>query len=184
MIKAYIKTVVLMVIIFLSLGDFTCRASSEDASFETSAVEVSGLIITLDGSARAYKEPDTSSEVVIEFKEGESIYKTGESGDFYTIFYKGETLYIMVDEVSQESIASSEASADAQAEAVASEMKNQEKEDTLAFEREEKRIERDRNALIWKIVIAVLVVSIITVSIIIAVRNNRKAIEDSDKEWN
>ncbi|WP_185752394.1 hypothetical protein [Butyrivibrio sp. AE2032] len=154
----------------IGFGTAVTSFAEEAVDFSTETNVVSGQIIGLAGDADAYVSPDASSEKKASFAAGDSVYMISENDGWYEIFYKGETLYIPSDAISQDAFASAQAQAQEAAEAAAEELEQQEKQDAATAEAFVRQQRAERNALIWKIVIGILVVAIIAVSIVIAVK--------------
>ena len=143
-------------------------------SFDNSAPTYSGYVQELDADVKAYTEPKEGAEVGAEFTSGNSVYITGEAEGYYSIFYQGQELYIKTDDISSDSKDKSIEVNKAIEEEAGKELETNEKMDATYVESYERQLESARNALIWKIVIGVLVAAFIAVSVIIAVKNNKK----------
>ena len=140
-----------------------------------------GVVKELTFDADAYASKDTSSEVKMSFYKGDSVMVIGESDGWYEIFYGGETLYLQDLGEGLEDPAVAES--DTQEEEVAAlddEFEAYKQQDAVVSEAFVRQQRAEKNALIWKIVIAVLVVAIIAVSIVIALKNKKT---DDDTEW-
>lgn len=131
-------------------------------------------IMTLDKDVKAYAEPDDTSEVLREIVAGTPIAVVGEEDGYTVITYQDHDEYIKNEDISDEAKASSEASAEEKAELLDEEFDQLSKEDEAYIESLEKQRIKSRNAIIWKIVIAVLIVLLFTVSIIAGVKNSHK----------
>ncbi len=131
-------------------------------------------ILTLDRDVKAYAEPDDSSEVLREIAAGTAVAVVGEEDGYTVITYQDHDEYIKNEDITSEAKASSEASAKEIAELLDEEFDQLSKEDEAYIESLEKQRIKSRNAIIWKIVIAVLVVLLFTVSIIAGVKNSHK----------
>ncbi len=169
--------------------------ATEGVSFRENGASYTGQVVALDSEATAYSEKDTSSAVVMNFAAGDTVYVTGEDSEWFEIFYKGETMYISRGAVSDEAYQQSQAQAQELAEQVTEELEVQEKQAEAFAETFEKYKRGQKNAMIWKIIIGVLVVAIIAISVVAALKNNKNGdkgsknkesdddIEDLDEEY-
>ncbi len=149
-------------------------AASEELSGPVDGAVISGQVVTVSAAAQAFRDKDASGEAAVSFNAGDSIFLTGEDGDFLTIFYKGETLYIPKDSVNTADIQSSQQEAEKLASEVQEEIEAQSKEDEAFINTYYKMNKSQRNARIWFGIIVFLVALIVAVSVFIAVRNSRK----------
>lgn len=159
-------------------------AASEELSGPVDGVVISGQVVTVSAAAQAFRDKDASGEAAVSFNAGDSIYLTGEDGDFLTIFYKGETLYIPKDSVNTADIQSSQQEAEKLASEVQEEIEAQSKEDEAFVNTYYKMSKSQRNARIWFGIIVFLVAAIVAVSVYMAIRNNKKEklAENSDDD--
>lgn len=149
-------------------------ALAEDVPFKEESIVITGMVIYLDEPAIALDAPSDNANVVHEFAAGDPIFKIGEDGGYIVISYKGDSLYIKSETVSDETIAAAEASNAVMAEAVAKESEQLFERDLTFIDSYLRQQQRQKNALIWKIVIGVLVALFIIISVVIAVQNNKK----------
>ena len=99
---------------------------------------------------------------------------------FYAVsFFKGENLYIPKEGISEEAAMEAEKQSEELAAEVQEEMKEVSKQYEADLETYERQNVSQRNSMIWKIVIGVLVVVIIVLSVIIGVKNMKS--EEDDK---
>ncbi len=168
----------------LGFGAAVTSFAEESVDFNAETSAISGQALTLSNAADAYVSPDTSSEKKASFAAGDYVFVVSENGGWYEIFYKGETLYIPSEAIPQDALASAQAQAQETAEAAAQELEQQEKQAAASSEAFVRQQRAERNALIWKVVIGILVVAIIVVSIIIAVKSkdDQKAEEGAKAE--
>ena len=159
-------------------------AASEELAGPVDGAVISGQVVTVSSAASAYRDKDSSGEAAVTFNAGDSIYLTGEDGDWLTIFYKGEHLYIPKSEVNLADIEASQQQADELAAEVQEEIEAQSKEDEAYVNAYYKMNKSQRNARIWFGIIVFLVAAIVAVSVYIAIRNNKKdkLVEDSDDD--
>ncbi len=155
--------------------------AEENATFSEEEA-ISGNVMTLTTPGTAYREANESSEIVAEFAAGDSVFVVSKDGDWIQIFYRGENLYLKTNEGSaSEQVVQPDDSVEL-AKALEEEFSTQEAEldnYTDAMMRQESA---KKNAMIWKIVIAVLVVLIIVVSVIIGVKSSKSSSEEKSKE--
>lgn len=154
-------------------------ASDSDVSFSEESQSFTGQVMTLSEDANAYAGPDDTSAVVHSFVAGETVFVTDDSNGWFQIFYQGETLYIPNTSIGQQEAIEAQEQAEELTKDIESEMEAIDKSATLEMEALERQARSQRNALIWKIVIAVLVVAIIAVSVVIAFKNKK---EDENKK--
>ncbi len=178
--KRFFKALAFMLCAAFILGSVSITSFAEESTegeltSTVNASNVSGQITALDVDASAYREKDASSEVAMSFSAGDSVYIISEDDQWYEIFYKGENLYIPKEHVSEAAVAEAREEAEQLAKEVREEMAIQEKQDAAFSEAYVKYEKSQKNALIWKIVIAVLVVAILATSVIIAINNNKKS---------
>lgn len=149
---------------------------------------ISGDVNTIVSQTYAFEEPSMDSEKIRELNIGDTVFVTGQEGDFYVIYYKEMTLYVpkyAIDGtdapdsavgVSVNPDAASLASSARKAKedsnkALHEEFKQQEAyneilEDTLEQERKAKR-----NTVIWITVMVFLCVCMIAVSVLTVIGN-------------
>ena len=151
--------------------------STAEVSYTMDAQSVSGQVITLSEDATAYTAADESSDAAASFKKGDTVYVVGESDGWYQIFYKGEDLYIPISSIDSETALESQKQAQELAKEADEELKAAEKRDVAEIEAYWRQRKSEQNAMLWKIIIAILVVAIIAVSVVTGI-NNAKA----DKE--
>ncbi len=154
-------------------------AVSDIFTVTAQAIDVSGRLYTIDSDSQAHVSMDVSSEVKHEFKAGESMFVTNITDGWYEVYYQGELLYVRDNAISDEAMASNEQSFEEQVEALDKEFDEMEKADKTYIDSLQQQRIRERNSLIWKISIAVLIVLILGVSIFIGISNNKKAAKDS-----
>lgn len=138
---------------------------------------LSGQIMTLSDNTNAYATTDESAEVVHSFNKGETVYVVGESDGWYQIFYKGEDLFIPSSSITSEAALEAQKQSEELAEEVNEELKAAEKKDVAEIEAYWRQRKSERNAMLWKIIIAILVVAIIAVSVVTGIQNAK-----ADKE--
>ncbi|MBR4667563.1 MAG: hypothetical protein IKO76_02260 [Butyrivibrio sp.] len=163
-----------MVMAVVTTCKVTALADDSDVPFKEEAVVITGYPIALPQAATAYDAPSEDANVVHEFAAGDPIFKIGEDNGYIVINYKGESLYIKSDVFDAESMAAAEASNAAQAEEVSKELEQMQQNDQTYVDSYMRQVKSQRNALIWKIVIGVLVALFVAISVIIAVQNSKK----------
>ncbi len=168
-----------MFMVFVLTAKVTAFADDSDVPFKEEAVVITGYPIALPQAATAYDAPSEDANVVHEFAAGDPIFKIGEDNGYIVINYKGESLYIKSDVFDAESMAAAEASVAAQAEEVAKELEQMQQNDQTYVDSYMRQLKSQRNALIWKIVIGVLVALFIIISVVIAVQNSKKGDKDN-----
>ena len=138
----------------------------------------------LENPVTAYEQKDTSSNVIAEFSEGDSIFVTGADENWTEIFYKGETGYIPTDQIGNENIAAAEKSAEELGQEVEDEINKNDLDTSIAIDNYMRKQKQELNSLIWKIAIGVLVAAVIAVSIIIGIMNQNaiKVPENNNNE--
>ena len=148
---------------------------AQDANTEgeqgQSTQSFTGQIVTLSEDSKAYSQQDENSEVVHSFLKGETVFVVETTDDWYQIYYQGENLYIPINSITYEDVIEANKQAEEQAQIVTEELEEAEKAEEISLESLERRRISQRNALIWKIIIAGLVVAIIIVSVVIAISN-------------
>ena len=162
-----VLTTVVLLLCGSVLGGITVFAEGS-TTYSEDAVSIPGGLLILGKDADAYDVPAEGANVVHHFAAGETVFLTGEEGDYKTIFYKGETLYIR----SEDTVSATDGDAALQDE-LQEEMKLTAQADITYVDSFLRIQKSERNALIWKIVIAVLVVAIIAVSVVIGIRNSK-----------
>ncbi len=184
--KNIFKNIYLIIVLGMLLFVAGPTISAYASDYTEQSNTVSGEVVTLNSSVQARKEPSDDADVLFEFSAGESIYVVGEDNGWCEIFYKGETAYVKKDQIGEESIASSEASGDILKEELEDEFTQKQQFDITYVDSFHKQQVRDRNAMIWKIIIIVLVVAIIAISVVMTIRmknkNNEAKDSNSDKE--
>lgn len=150
---------------------------------------LAGTIMTVTKDTIARSQPDEGADVVVVFSKGENIFVVDEKNGWYEIFYQGETAYVKsASYVPNDAGAENSSSVSAVAETsinegLVEEFKQKEQFDVTYVDSFEKQQRRNRNALVWKIIIGVLVVAIIAVSIIVGIKNSKKSQDgESDKK--
>lgn len=154
---------------------------NDPVPFKETGVVITGMVVTLEQPAVALDAPSEDANVVHEFAAGDPIFKIGEDNGYIVINYKGESLYIKQDDGTQSAIEASEAANAAQAEALEKELEQMQQKDQTYVDSYLRLQQGQRNALIWKIVIGVLVALFIIISIVIAVQNAKKGNAKSGK---
>lgn len=172
---AVMKKVLLRIISFSIIISFIVfpitTTASGDISFSKESQSVSGQVMTLAKDTKAFKTPDENALVAQSFSKGETVYVVGESDGWYEIFYKGENLYIPGDSMNEDAVNEALEASKELAKEASEELKEAGKQDAVEIETYERQRQRDMNALIWKIVIASLVIIIIVFSVIIGIAN-------------
>lgn len=156
-------------------------AMAEEESAVTGSV-VSGQVTPLTEPATAYSQPDTSSEAVATFNAGDSVFLVSEEGDWYTIFYKGENLYIPKSNITSETLQAAEQQAQELGAQIDEELGLQEMQDESFVNAYYKMSKSRRNARIWIGVIVVLVAAVIAVSAIRVFKNKNKSEEKNEEK--
>lgn len=173
---------------FILLLMIMCIVLSSISMSVMSYAAISGDVNTIVSQTYAFEEPSMDSEKIRELNIGDSVFVTGQEGDFYIIYYKEMTQYVpkyaidgtdapaSVTGVSVNPDAASLASSARKAreesdKALHEEFKQQEAyneilEDTLEQERKTKR-----NTVIWITVMVFLCVCMIAVSVLTAIGN-------------
>ena len=150
--------------------------------FADETANISGTVMTVNMDVSAYEKPDENSSVIVTFKAGENVFVTEKTDEWLKIFYQGKTAYINRNDNSADEIASvAEASIN---ESLEAEFKQKEQFDITYVDSFERQQKRNRNAMIWKIVIGVLVLAIVAISVIIAVKNMRNGSDDTKNPEN
>ncbi len=160
-------------VLIFSIGftNLKVKAESDAVPFSNESVEITGSIVSLDQDVKAYASASEDADVLHEFKAGDSILISGQDGDFVTIYYAGETMFIKSDSISKAAIADSEEKAKELEEAVKNEaeIRNQQNQSYVdSFIRQE---ESQKRAMVWRIVIGALIVGLLIISVIIGVRS-------------
>ena len=142
------------------------------------AENVSGEVRTLVQDTDILSEASEGGTVTASLKSGDYVFVTGESGDYYVVYYKGNTGYIprtAIDGTPDSSGLASSARASEQSsiEAVSSELELEQQANETYTESLERQRTAQRNAMYWKIIIGSLVTAMIAVTIISAVRKAR-----------
>ena len=101
-----------MMIVFALVLGFT---QVDVRAFAQGQTEFVGNVVTLKRNVDAYRQMDTSSELVHSFQAGETVFLTGENNGWCQIFYKGEALYFQVDGAAEENVEEAAAKEDGQA---------------------------------------------------------------------
>ncbi|WP_026666815.1 SH3 domain-containing protein [Butyrivibrio sp. AE2005] len=173
--------VVVLLVVFALLVLFSRNIEAEESALVTK----SGTVTQLAAPATAYEQKDTSSKVIAEFSEGESVFITEADEAWTEIFYKGETGYIPTDQISNENMATAEKSAHDLGVGVTEEIKKNDLETSIAIDNYLRKQKQELNSLIWKVTIGVLVAAVFVVSIIIGIMNQNAIKEiESEKENN
>ena len=155
--------------------------ASEGVSFSEKSETFSGEAVTLEAATDAFETPSEDGNVAYTFSAGDSVFVTGEEGEFKTIFYQGKTLYIkegfsggkqtLGDDTGSQSVISVES--DEYDKALRQEFEEAEKENAAFIEAYVRLQSAKKRALIWKIVIGVLVVALLAISVIIGLKNKK-----------
>ena len=180
--KKVVTTLVPVIIcLMFAMAPILAMASDSDISFSAEGQSFTGQVMTLSEDTNAYAEPNETSDVIHKFSAGESVFVTDDSNGWFQIFYQGDTLFIPNSSISHESEVEAREQAEELAEDIEGELENIDKRATLEMEALERQARSQRNALIWKIVIAVLIVAIIAVSVVIGLKN-KKGDEKKEEE--
>ncbi len=142
---------------------------------------ISGTVTQLEDSVTAYEQKDTSSKVIAEFSEGDSVYVTNVDDSWAEIFFKGETGYIPLDQIGHENIAAAEKSAEEIGQAIDAELTKNDIETSAGIDNYLRKKNQELSAIIWKIAIGAFVVVIIVASVIIG-RMNKAESKEKDPE--
>jgi hypothetical protein len=177
--KVLLKAAVCITCMIITVMPVLAAEPTSEVSFTMDAQSVSGQVITLSEDAKAYTSADESTDVAESFSKGDTVYVVEEANGWYQIFYKGENLYIPVSSITSENVQESQKQAEELAKDVDEELKAAEKNDVAEIEAFWRQRRSQRNALIWKIVIAILVVAILVVSVVTGVKNSKA---EADKE--
>lgn len=122
-------------------------------------------IMTAAEDLDAKERPDASAKTVISYREGDSIFVTGELSDgWYRVQYRNIIGYVETGKVS---------ALDVDAEKLDEEFRTEEEKSIPVVEEIERRRAETRRSRIWGTVIAVLVIGIFAVSLV-SVRRGRK----------
>lgn len=153
------------------------------------AATISGEVKILVSDANIYTDASDKADVIQTLSEGDNAFVTGEKDDFYMVFYQGSTGYILksaidgqkssaenasteINQIKNASIAASaRASEAASKEAVQKELNSRELLDQSYVEAYEHQVKVERNMMIIKIIIGILVGLVI----IIGIRINKKS---------
>lgn len=169
--KALLGLLVCITCFIMSFTPAMAQGFGTDSSLNQEAQSFTGQIMTLSEDSKAYAAQDKNSEVVQSFTAGDTVFVVDTTDNWYQIFYKGETLYIPINSITEEDVEEAQKQAEEQAQAVSEELEKAEKVEMASIELLEKQRISQRNALIWKIVIVALVAAIIIVSAVIAISN-------------
>ncbi len=91
-------------------------ASTSVTTYAQGQTEFLGNVVTLKEKVDAYREMDTSSELVHTFAAGEDVFLTGEKNGWYQIFYQGGPLYFQLGGAQNEEVAEENEASDASSE--------------------------------------------------------------------
>ena len=140
-------TVLFMIAAFLLCGMRVQAAQDGQA--------VEGEIKQLESDATAKADRDETSATVMLLKSGDYIYVTAEDDEWYEIYYQDRTLYVEKNPPA--------ADIDYTAE-ITSEMEDLNDANLAWVEDYQAQLKAHRRTVVWRIIIAVLVVSFIAVS--------------------
>ena len=102
--------------------------SDDGPAIVRSASSVIGYVYDVTSATNAYASKDTSSQVKLSLKKGDTVFVIGSDGDWYQIFYRGEKLYVKKSAISEESVKAAETKAAEQEQAINEELEQQTKE--------------------------------------------------------
>ena len=174
-----LKILIAFVIALISFTNFYIYSyAGEDVSYNKNAGSISGNIVALDKAVDALDSPSDSGKVVHSFAPGDAVFVTGEESGYTVIFYQGESLYIKNSDISEEALTAAKASDEKRAQEVSEEMKANTKADETFVDSYMRLRNSQRNALIWKIVIGVLIAALLVVSVIIGIKSKQAAEEE------
>lgn len=165
----YIAVVAMTIMIaVISVVSISVTSYAEDVNAD--AQSFSGEVNTLSSDVDARKSPDSSAEIVASFKAGEPVYVLGESNGWVTIYYKGEEIYIKNSEGLLTSTINTEE--------VAEEMEKQAQTDKAWIESYESQLKAERNAKIWRIIIAVIIIGLVGYIVYATIKQNKNNSDD------
>ncbi len=143
---------------------------------------INGTAMQLNNDATAYELKDTSSEVFEKFAAGSYIFVVEADEEWVKIAYKGEFGYIPLIQIGMESIAGAEKSVEEMGQDIADEIDKLDHDTSLGLDNYWRKQRQQRNALIWKIAISILVVAIIVVSVIIGIKSSKSKADNEEKD--
>ena len=137
--------------------------AKEDAAAQIAECSV---IMTAAEDLDAKESPDASSETVVSYRKGDSIFVTGELPDgWYRVQYQDTTGYVETAKVAKMNV---------DVEALDQEFESEQEKGGLFVEEVERHRAEAKRSRLWGTVIAVLVAGIFATSIVSACRNRRK----------
>ncbi len=165
--------------VIMIAGACTCSMTAfandgDGVPYTEESITYTGHVMALDQAADAYDAPSEDANVAKSFAAGDTVFVTGEDGDYTSIYYAGKVLYIKKSDISEEAIAAAAAAIEEQNKALEEEFAQKTEEDIAYVNAFMRQQESQKKALIWKIVIGVLVGLIAIVSVIIGIKNNKK----------
>ena len=180
---------------------FTCLFSLIAPLCIKSYAAVSGEVDIIVSQTHAYTQPSVDSDSFLDLDVGDSVFVTGQEGDFYIIYYKDLTGYVpkyaidgtdapaSVTGVSVNPDAASLASSAKQLKeennkAVHEEFKEQEEYNEQLEKTLEQQKKSKRNTIIWISVMGALCVGLVVISVIAVLKNKDNEQEDNDKKDN
>ena len=136
----------------------------------------SGQIMAVTEETDVKESPDENSETIVTFAAGNTVFVTGEQGDWYIVFYQGKNGYVQ-----KECVQSGEAENQDYLAALDEEMHTTQAENKMVVEEIERRREEKKHSIIWGVVIVALIIGIFATGIISTVKNGKKE-DDAELE--
>ena len=88
--STYIRKIKNIILLLLVMGMVFSSVSMSIMSYAA----ISGDVNTIVSQTYAFEEPSMDSEKIRELNIGDSVFVTGQEGDFYIIYYKEMTQYV------------------------------------------------------------------------------------------
>lgn len=143
------------IIIFILCG---MRVYAADTSSNSEIQEgIDGQFKELNEPVSAHVKPDVSSGVALKLKKGDVLFVTDESAGWYTVYYRGDTVYV------ENSVSVTDIDYSEELEA---EMTGQAAVDTAWIDEYQMQVRAIKTSRRWRILIAILIVAFIVVTII------------------
>ena len=150
------------------------RVYAADTSADANAVKgIEGQLKELNESVSAHAEPDVASDVALKLKKGDVLFVTDESDGWYTVYYRGEIVYVE-NSVSVTDIDYSEE--------LKAELTGQEAVDEAWIDEYQMQVRAIKTSRRWRILIATLVVAFIAVTVISTLTQKNKPAENKIKK--
>ena len=169
--RTFLKVMKQMFLALFVIG-FIVMSFPETKVYAGKSTQVEGMIYNVSTDSSLLEKADAKSPKVASLSKGDMVFVTGESGDFYEVYYQGKTAYILKENVGNKLIAE-ESSKDKQDEKVSKEklkesgvnkkelneeFENHANADEIYIDSYLAQMRAKRNAFIWRTVIIVLIV--------------------------